>query len=298
MVQSGLVHRESTAETCHDPLSDTQCSTYVGVLPCLCKNQGGGDMKAVLLDFGHTIVDFVLQERALLETYDEARTLLVAHAQGEVPGAQALIDQVSRQVVRQIDASYERQELEELDLVQCFQEAFRGIGLDLPETVVHTVVEMEHRALCAELYLPPANAAALRALRADGFRLGIVSNMTFLADLLRGDLDRLGILDLFDAVIFSSEVGVRKPHPRIYAEALRAMGATAATTIFVGDRLRDDIGGPQAAGMRAVLTRQFRQETPVPGGPQPDAVVEHLSHLPDVARSLGAATLMSVGGEL
>jgi HAD superfamily hydrolase (TIGR01509 family) len=254
------------------------------------------NMAVVLLDFGHTIVDFVLQERALLETYDEARALLVAHARGEVPSAQALLDQVSRRVVNQIDASYERQELQELDLVGCFQEAFRAISLDLPEAVVRTVVEMEHQALCAELYLPPANAAALQALRADGFRLGIVSNMTFLGDLLRGDLDRLGILDLFDAVIFSSEIGVRKPHPQIYAEALRAMGATPQTTIFVGDRLREDVGGPRAAGMRAVLSHQFRRETPEPGGPQPDALVDRLGQLPEVARMLRAAVQQPVAG--
>jgi FMN phosphatase YigB (HAD superfamily) len=254
-------------------------------------------MTALLLDFGHTIVDFALQERALLETYDEARALLVAHARGEVPSAQALLDQVSRQVAEQIDASYQRQELQELDLVGCFQEAFRAIGLEVPAAVVHSVVEMEHHALCAELYLPPANAAALHDLRADGFRLGIVSNLTFLSDLLRGDLDRLGILDLFDAVIVSSAVGVRKPHPRIYAEALQAMGATAETTIFVGDRLREDIGGPRAAGMRAVLSHQFRQELPVPGGPQPDALVERLEQLPEVARRLRATASMPMGGE-
>jgi putative hydrolase of the HAD superfamily len=198
--------------------------------------------------------------------------------------------------VNQIDASYERQELQELDLVGCFQEAFHAIGLEVPAAVVRTVVEMEHHALCAELYLPPANTTALQTLRADGFRLGIVSNLTFLADLLRGDLDRLGILDLFDAVIVSSEVGVRKPHPRIYAEALQAMGATPQTTIFVGDRLREDIGGPRAAGMRAVLSHQFRQEAPEPGGPQPDALVEHLAQLPEVARMLRATTLLPVAG--
>jgi HAD superfamily hydrolase (TIGR01509 family) len=254
-------------------------------------------MAVVLLDFGHTIVDFVLQERALLETYDEARALLVEHVSGEVPSAQSLVDQVSRQVAGQIDASYQRQELQELDLIQCFRDAFRGMGLHLPQAVVHKVVAMEHRALCAELYLPPDNAVALQTLRADGFRLGIVSNMTFLGELLRGDLDRLGILDLFDTVIVSSEVGVRKPHPRIYTDAVQAMGVAPAATIFVGDRLREDIAGPQAAGMRAVLTQQFRQEAPVPGGPQPDALIECLAQLPGVARNLRAAVAADMGGE-
>ena len=75
--------------------------------------------------------------------------------------------------------------------------------------------------------------------------------------------------------MFSSEIGVRKPDPRIFQEALRRVGGQPAGTVFVGDRLYDDVGGAQTAGMRAIQTVQFRREEEQE--PRPDAVIEHLS---------------------
>ena len=114
----------------------------------------------------------------------------------------------------------------------------------------------------------------MRALRAAGLRLGLVSNITLLGEWVREDLDRLGLLDLFDAVVLSSEEGIRKPHPLIYQTVLDRLSIEGRSAIFVGDRLREDIAGPQAAGMRAVLTHQFRREDPGPETAAPDAVIE------------------------
>ena len=72
---------------------------------------------------------------------------------------------------------------------------------------------------------------------------------------------------------------MRKPDPRIFAEALERMAVGPAETVFVGDRLYDDVSGAQAVGMRAVQTRQFRQEADERY--RPDAVIEHLRELPE-----------------
>jgi putative hydrolase of the HAD superfamily len=124
----------------------------------------------------------------------------------------------------------------------------------------------------------------LRRLRAAGFRLGLVSNISLLGDLVREDLENLGLLDLFESVVLSSEVGLRKPHPHVYEYALTELGVPAPQAIFVGDRLREDIGGPQQLGMRAILTHQFRQEQPGTGTPRPDAVIQRLPDLVGAVR--------------
>src|SRR5262249_53073351 len=98
--------------------------------------------------------------------------------------------------------------------------------------------------------------------------------------LMRSDLDRLGIGPLLTMSVFSSEVGVRKPDPRIFEEALHRMGADPRETVFVGDRLYDDVSGAQAVGMRTVHTRHFRQEDDPTY--TPDAIIEHLRELPEV----------------
>ena len=147
----------------------------------------------------------------------------------------------------------------------------------MPPELVRRIAELDHQALTAELYVSPANLAALRTLKDDGFLLGMVSNITFHGDFVREDLDRLGLLDLFDAVVLSSEVGIRKPHPRIYEAVLDCLHVQARNAVFVGDRLREDVGGPQSLGMRSVLTREFRVEESASGSPIPDAVIDSLS---------------------
>ncbi|HXT35827.1 MAG TPA: HAD family hydrolase [Chloroflexota bacterium] len=243
-------------------------------------------IKAVVLDYGHTIVDFVLSEAGLLVAYEEARVLLSGYLAAEAPSAALLVDGASRRVGTRIEESYLRQDLQELDILAEFAQCFSDLGLRVPETLVRQVAYLEHRALSAEIHLQPENADALRALRADGFRLGLVSNITLLGEWVRESLHRLGLLDLFDVVILSSEEGVRKPHPRIYQGVLDRLGIPGPAAIFVGDRLREDVAGPQAMGMRAVLTLQFRQEEPGPDTATPDAVIDRLAELPAVAREL------------
>ena len=110
--------------------------------------------------------------------------------------------------------------------------------------------------------------------------MGLVSNISLRPDLMRADLERMGLAKYLDAMVFSSEVGLRKPDPRIFQEALDRLGIEPQETVFVGDRLYDDVSGAQAVGMRAVLTRQFRQEDDPDYAP--DAVISHLSELPEV----------------
>ncbi len=243
-------------------------------------------LEAVVLDFGHTIVDYALSERALLATYEEVHALLLNHAAGELPTAADLVDSVSMRLAARINESYLRRELEELDVLAEFAALFADLDLHLPTDLVRRIAQLEHEALTAELYVSPQNLAALRTLRNDGFRLGMVSNITAHGDFVREDLDRLGLLDLFDVVVLSSEVGVRKPHPRIYETVLLSLGIPAADTLFVGDRLREDVSGPQLLGMRTVLTREFRAEEAGAGSPVPDAVIDSLTELPSVARHL------------
>jgi len=76
---------------------------------------------------------------------------------------------------------------------------------------------------------------------------------------------------------------VRKPHPEIYADALRKLGVEARRALFVGDRVKEDIQGPKTLGMRAVLTREWRREED-PG--LADFVIQRLGELPTVISRL------------
>ena len=97
---------------------------------------------------------------------------------------------------------------------------------------------------------------------ASEYRLAVVTNTqdTFLVP---GHLAAMGLTSLFEAVITSVEVGWRKPHPKIYATALAAVGVSASSAVFVGDSYAPDFLGPEQVGMTAFLIDPQRR-APVP----------------------------------
>lgn len=233
---------------------------------------------AVLFDFGHTLVDFHRTEEALHAAYEQIRDRIEAVAYMEVPELLDLIERVAGGVDREVAESYAQRRLEELDIAALFREALAGVGFDLPDDVIEHVVALDHSAYSNSMTVAPETLDLLRELRDGGRRLGLVSNVTLRPDLMRGDLERLGIAPLLDASVFSSEVGVRKPDERIFREALSRVGAEPSEAVFVGDRVVDDVGGAHGVGMRTVLTRQFRQEDDPEGAA--DGRIDDIAELP------------------
>jgi len=122
----------------------------------------------------------------------------------------------------------------------------------------------------------PHTLEVLDTLRQRGLKLGLVTNGR--SDKQRQCLGGLGLDDAFDAVLISEEVGFGKPDPRLYALALDALDRPPSEVLFVGDSPRNDVAGPQAAGMRAAWLPTSHA---LPHGVTPDFV---LSDLTDVLK--------------
>jgi epoxide hydrolase-like predicted phosphatase len=98
-----------------------------------------------------------------------------------------------------------------------------------------------------------------RQLRLDGLRTGLLTNNakefeTFWRPLLPLD-------ELFDDVVDSSAVGLRKPDARIYELALDRLGVAAAHAVFIDDAA-GNVEGARAVGMSAVLIGPHRSDVP------------------------------------
>ena len=78
-------------------------------------------------------------------------------------------------------------------------------------------------------------------------RLGIVSNFT---GNLHRCLDELALAPLFSAVMDSAVVGCSKPDPRIFQQALAALGAAPSDAWMIGDNFETDIRPAAALGLR------------------------------------------------
>jgi putative hydrolase of the HAD superfamily len=97
----------------------------------------------------------------------------------------------------------------------------------------------------AGMRIEPSMTDILRTARASGLRTGLLSNSWGL-DYERGDWDTL-----FDAVVISGEVGLRKPDPAIYALAAQRLDLPPEQIVFVDD-LRPNVHAAVAAGMVGV----------------------------------------------
>lgn len=90
----------------------------------------------------------------------------------------------------------------------------------------------------------------LTELKRQGFRLGVISNFdSRLDDVLRG----CELVQFFDSVHISTRVGAAKPDPLIFDTALAHHNIEAAQAWHIGDSLREDFEGAQAAGLKAIL---------------------------------------------
>jgi HAD superfamily hydrolase (TIGR01549 family) len=93
-------------------------------------------------------------------------------------------------------------------------------------------------------------ADALDALRAAGLRLSLASNAE---PMLRRKLEELGLAQRFDHLAISGEMGVEKPEPRFFTEALDALGVPAERAVHIGDLYEIDVYGARSAGLEAIL---------------------------------------------
>jgi putative hydrolase of the HAD superfamily len=108
----------------------------------------------------------------------------------------------------------------------------------------------------------------LEEFRRRGLKIGLISNTIWPPELHDADLRRCGILEYFDHRLYSSVFPYVKPHPAIFQASLAALQVQPAEAAFVGDRIRDDVGGAQAVGMTGILKlvpeRDESSETVVP----------------------------------
>jgi putative hydrolase of the HAD superfamily len=128
--------------------------------------------------------------------------------------------------------------------------------LEVPPPSPFAAAELFHRFATPEAWeIFPEVPEVLAALRGRGLRLGVVSNWDpRLPDLL----ESLDLARWFDAVVYSSEVGVEKPDARIFRSALDRLAVRPEAALHVGDGKVEDAEGAVAAGLQALLLDRRR----------------------------------------
>ncbi len=134
----------------------------------------------------------------------------------------------------------------------------------------------------ADLELSPHIAETLATLDGRGLPIGIVCDVGFTGgELLRGFLEREGVLRHFSGWAFSDEVGHYKPAAPIFEAALDSLGAEPGEAMHVGDLRRTDVAGAAAIGMRTVRYRALHDDDAA-GHPEAEFVLDSHRELPDL----------------
>lgn len=133
--------------------------------------------------------------------------------------------------------------------------------------------DAQWKVLQTQWTMMPGAVELVHDLKGKGYHLNILSNgsLGWQTEKLRHG----GILPWFDHVIVSAECGCAKPDREFFDLALRECGATAATSVMIGDGWDTDVQGALAAGWQAIWLNPGG--APMPSqGLRPTAVVQSL----------------------
>jgi len=172
-----------------------------------------------------------------------------------------------------------------------------ALDLDPATFDAQAFAELEHAYAHAALEILPAPvqgaAAVLRELRGRDLRLGMISNTGRTPGyVLREILERLGMAESLQAMVFSNEHGECKPRASIFTSLREALGVPPEEIVFVGDNLYSDVHGAKSSGMRAVHFAPASRGTAVAPHFEhgltivPDATIRTLGELPGVIDEL------------
>ena len=144
------------------------------------------------------------------------------------------------------------------------------LGIRAPTEVLMRVAD---RRISFNPY--PESEPVLRSLRESGTKLYVVSNWDIQ---LAGILDELGWIPYFDGIVVSAVLGVEKPEPDIFAEALHQAGADPERVLHVGNDPVTDVQGAREAGIDTVFVAR-RGDSEDPGATY---VIPDLTGLPEI----------------
>jgi putative hydrolase of the HAD superfamily len=130
-------------------------------------------------------------------------------------------------------------------------------GVKLTESQWQDFAWCWYEPLSRLVQMEPDIKQTLGKLKSAGVKLGILSNTFINATTLEKHLAQIGILNFFDARLYSYQFKYRKPDKRIFIEAAEKIGVRPENVLFVGDRLDMDAAGATAANMTAVVKKAY-----------------------------------------
>lgn len=163
----------------------------------------------------------------------------------------AVLGVVPEALAAALDESYPERSTGALgDARQTLQTLAGRLGAQLSDERLDAAWRLRQRVQESLMRLRPEALPAIGRLRAQGLRIGLVSDCT---SELPAAWPRMPLSGVVDAAVFSCVEGTRKPDPRLFTTVAARLGATPAACRYVGDGGGRELTGSSAVGMHAVL---------------------------------------------
>ena len=140
------------------------------------------------------------------------------------------------------------------------------------------LARLEHVVAVHELgHIPDPYAEVVRDLAAS-HKIGLVSNLWSRKDLWVAELERVGLANVFEWLVFSSDGTSIKPSARIFSPILSQWPGPRSRILMIGDSLTRDVAGAKAAGIKSLWLSNGAE--PPPEAARPDFTTPDLLQLP------------------
>ncbi len=232
-------------------------------------------MKAVLFDLGHTLIDYYCDWKG-----PEGRG---------IAGIFDIVHECAPRVDREEFTVYLAERLEyarsmkydhyiEVPLAELMGECLERYGC-LDQDNLERSLEVFYGVLLEDRRLVDGAVELLSSIKERGLSIGLISDVAWglPSEFPMRDIRHFGMDAYFDDYVFSTDVGLRKPHPKMFKIALSNLGVEASEAMYVGNSLAQDIKGANGVGIRSVL--KYSSYCPRAEGVVPDHTVRTLGEV-------------------
>ncbi len=229
-------------------------------------------IKALCFDYGNTLIE--LGPRQVAHQYsalgDQLRELF-----GECD-QKRLKEIRDRQALAPFNNDFRENDLR----VLCEELIAELYGIVPEESAVDKLIRARYESYLEVVELPEGVLSLLMKL-SKRYRLSLLSNYPCSRS-IQDSLQKIGLSEVFEAVVISADVGYIKPDARPVEALLSELELSPSQCIYIGDNWLADVQGGKRAGMYTIFSRQYipyEHFDPAAGDYDPDARIVHLDDL-------------------
>lgn len=203
-------------------------------------------IKHIFFDLDRTLWDFETNsERALEKIYSEQKL-------GEYFRSFRQFHTRYKKINAELWYLYSKNQIAKDRLrVQRFEDTFIQLTNKKEPELAEKIADLYVKLSPYQTTLFPNTKETLAQLKEQGYELHVITNGFKEVQFIK--LENSGIIDFFDVILCSEEVGKSKPSPEVFYRALQLANAKAENSIMIGDSMEADVSGAENVGIKAIL---------------------------------------------